>query len=90
MVTHCAERESTATERAPMSTENQNQMPAATEGCAAAAGYGANDCCPRCNSEMWGWDEIIQFFNCYKCGYHETEAENAARLHTDEMTSTHH
>lgn len=43
-----------------MTTENQNQMPAATEGCAAAAGYAER------RGQTVEWDASDGFRRCWK------------------------
>lgn len=42
----------------------------------------AANCCPRCGSDTFGWDGTIERFDCYKCGFTETEEQNAARTKT--------
>ena len=38
--------------------------------------------CPRCGSDTFGWDGTIERFDCYKCGFTETEEQNTARIKT--------
>ena len=58
-----------------MSTENKDQMPDATEGCAAAAGYVAPRCCDKCEVPAKWWDaKHAEWMRCH--------ASTALAVHT--------